>query len=284
MERSESIKELTAALSKAQIAFLPIKKTEKVDYQTTAGRKKYNYAPLSEVIDATKKGLSDNGLAVMQPTKIVESHLFVETLLCHSSGEWIKSEMFVGDMNQAPQSEGSSLTYKRRYSLSAMLNIASEEDDDAQEAESEQSKKAPATSQNKAQTPEQAHWCAKHQVAFKRIEKEGKVWYSHKDGDKWCNETHDKKPVDPPKDTASATEAPPVTPQQAEAQADQAFDNIPSAGKATPDQLNKLQDLKKAGINLAAKVKEYGWPIGKMADFTSDQANRLIADYAEKVV
>ena len=130
--KSESIKEITAALSKAQLAFLPIKKTEDVDYQTSAGRKHYAYAPLSEVIEATRKGLADNGLAITQTTKLVEGNTILVTLLSHSSGEWIESELYVGKQDQAPQSEGSSLTYKRRYGLSAMLNVSSEGDDDAQ--------------------------------------------------------------------------------------------------------------------------------------------------------
>ena len=32
------------------------------------------------------------------------------------------------------------------------------------------------------------HYCQEHKVAFKRYEKNGRVWYSHKAGDKWCNE------------------------------------------------------------------------------------------------
>ncbi len=29
-------------------------------------------------------------------------------------------------------------------------------------------------------------WCAFHQVEMRRREKDGKVWYSHKDGEMWC--------------------------------------------------------------------------------------------------
>lgn len=29
-------------------------------------------------------------------------------------------------------------------------------------------------------------WCAVHNVAMKRREKDGQVWYSHKAGDTWC--------------------------------------------------------------------------------------------------
>ncbi len=138
--KSESIKEITAALAKAQIVFLPIKKTEKVDYATDKGRKKYNYAPLVEVIEATKKGLSDNGLAVTQSTYIQGESIILETLLSHSSGEWFSGELYVGRKDQSPQSEGSALTYKRRYGMSAILCVSSEEDDDAQGVEGKDKK------------------------------------------------------------------------------------------------------------------------------------------------
>ena len=33
-----------------------------------------------------------------------------------------------------------------------------------------------------------AHWCPMHQTEFKKYEKDGRVWYSHKAGDSWCKE------------------------------------------------------------------------------------------------
>ena len=32
------------------------------------------------------------------------------------------------------------------------------------------------------------HYCNEHGTDFKRHEKEGQVWYSHKSGDGWCKE------------------------------------------------------------------------------------------------
>ena len=134
MVKSDSIKELTAALADAQIAFLPIKRTEKVDYQTVSGRKKYDYAPLGAIIDATKKGLSDNGLAVTQATKLSDGNTVLETLLSHSSGEWLSGELYIGKQDMPPQSLGSALTYMRRYGMSAILCVSSEDDDDGEGA------------------------------------------------------------------------------------------------------------------------------------------------------
>jgi hypothetical protein len=33
-----------------------------------------------------------------------------------------------------------------------------------------------------------AHWCTEHGVEFRRFEKDGRTWYSHKVGDGWCKE------------------------------------------------------------------------------------------------
>ena len=32
------------------------------------------------------------------------------------------------------------------------------------------------------------HHCAEHDTPFKRHERDGEVWYSHKQGQDWCNE------------------------------------------------------------------------------------------------
>ena len=178
------------------MAFLPIKKTERADYMLRdgKGRVSYNYAPLSEVIEATRKALAENELAIMQPTRVEDGRLFVETWLCHSSGEYVCSEMYVGDCTQAPQAEGSSLTYKRRYSLSSLLGIASEEDDDAREAEVAERPAMPVGETRTNAAPISGdHLCVEHNTLwFKR----GKMRnFAHpikgpdgKDTGEWCDE------------------------------------------------------------------------------------------------
>ena len=41
-------------------------------------------------------------------------------------------------------------------------------------------------SNSQESTPE--HYCHEHGTEFKRYEKEGRVWYSHRFGDAWCKE------------------------------------------------------------------------------------------------
>lgn len=201
---SDSIKELIGALSKAQIAFLPIKKSEDVDYQTTKGRKHYSYAPLSNVIESVKKALSDNGLAVIQTTRLEGDSVILETCLCHISGEYKTSEMYVGRFDEPPQDEGSALTYKRRYGISAILNVSSEDDDDGEAATTASEARPIAV---RAATPKQGsqdapmtrteavvrsneHYCQEHKTPFiLHKDKTGQQWYSHIKADKtWCNE------------------------------------------------------------------------------------------------
>lgn len=39
------------------------------------------------------------------------------------------------------------------------------------------------------QARSEAHYCQEHQTEYKRFEKDGRVWYSHKTADgKWCKE------------------------------------------------------------------------------------------------
>ena len=54
---------------------------------------------------------------------------YVETLLTHSSGEWIASKCYIHLTKDDPQGLGSAITYARRYGLSAMVGICPEDDD-----------------------------------------------------------------------------------------------------------------------------------------------------------
>lgn len=127
--RSSSIGKLTEALSKAQGKFLHAKK----DVQNEFFKKKY--ADLARVIDAAKEPLSANGLAVIQTTDYgADGKLLLTTVLSHISGEWIKGVYPINPVKNDPQGFGAAITYARRYSYSAIIGVASEDDDDANEA------------------------------------------------------------------------------------------------------------------------------------------------------
>lgn len=118
------MKEIAAALVKAQKAFGPALKTS----TNPAFRSKY--AKLENCIDAVIDALNDNGIMLMQNTHDHPTGIVVETLFLHESGEVVSNgKLYVPAAKNDPQGFGSALTYARRYSLMAACGIAPEDDD-----------------------------------------------------------------------------------------------------------------------------------------------------------
>lgn len=95
---------------------------------------KNKYADLNDVLEAIVPALNNNGIVLLQPLVNIEGKNFVKTVLMHESGETFESlaEIFCAKNNDA-QAYGSGISYARRYSLSSICGIGSE-DDDAQKA------------------------------------------------------------------------------------------------------------------------------------------------------
>jgi len=123
LSRSQSIKELAAAMAKAQAVIGTAHKDKSNPFF------KSNYADLSSVWDACREALTKNGLSVLQPTFIEDGKTFLETTLIHSSGEWISGILQVKPVKDDPQGMGSALTYARRYGLSALVGVSPADDD-----------------------------------------------------------------------------------------------------------------------------------------------------------
>ena len=128
---SIEIGKLAGALAKAQGMFGTVSKTKSVQVRMkSGGTYSYKYADLGDIIAATRKPLAENGLAVTQHVMFEGRTARITTMLFHSSGECMS---FVLDMDvneKGPQALGSAITYGRRYTLSSLLNIASEDDED----------------------------------------------------------------------------------------------------------------------------------------------------------
>lgn len=124
MNRSESIKEIAAAYTKAQ----PKIEGAVKDKTNPAFRSKY--ADLGSVVDAIKGPLSEHGLAFVQCPHDAEHAARVETVLIHESGEWMSlGEVTVPVTKIDAHGFGSALTYARRYGLLAAFGVAPEDDD-----------------------------------------------------------------------------------------------------------------------------------------------------------
>jgi hypothetical protein len=111
------------------------------------GNQVSKYATLSSVRAAITPAFSKNGLCV---TQYFEPHgdsgVCIITLLAHESGEWIKSKLFLPVSKKDAQGFGSAISYARRYALAAIANVASDDDDDGNEAVK------PAKGENKPET------------------------------------------------------------------------------------------------------------------------------------
>lgn len=129
MNKSESIKEICTALNKFQNEVSNPKNTEANSFF------KSKYAPLDVVINTVKPTLTKHGLSVFQNVSGDGEKVNVTTMISHISGEWIESDILTlsNQDNKGvsmAQAAGISITYARRYQLSAMLGISSEDDTD----------------------------------------------------------------------------------------------------------------------------------------------------------
>lgn len=127
---------LYGALAKAQAEFGPIEK-DRINPHF-----KNHYATMASLISATRPALAKHGLAVVQTFGQVDGGLVLTTVLMHESGVNIASVVPLLALNKGPQPFGSEVTYMRRYSYAALLNIVADEDDDGNEAQ-----KAPPAAQ-----------------------------------------------------------------------------------------------------------------------------------------
>lgn len=124
MKTSESIKQLSAALLKAQRS---IKFASK---DANNPHFKSKYADLPAVIDAIKPALNDAGLVFLQTFSPSEAgFIAVTTRLMHETGEWIEDTATVPLPKSDPQGYGSAATYARRYSLAAITGLYQDDDD-----------------------------------------------------------------------------------------------------------------------------------------------------------
>jgi predicted transposase YbfD/YdcC len=123
MDISTKVTNLTQALQLFHIKVDNIKKDAKNPFF------KSSYASLSNILDSIKDPLSESGLLITQfPT----GNYGLTTILFHAeSGEFLSSTFEMVPEKDTPQGRGSCISYMRRYSISAILLLNIEEDDDA---------------------------------------------------------------------------------------------------------------------------------------------------------
>jgi hypothetical protein len=172
MEQSTTISKLAQALCRFQ------QKCQTIEFDSTvkvaaAGGQEYSfkYASYPRIVTTIRPLLTDCKLSFSQ---LAEPHGSVTTLLIHESGEYLKSTLLIPSVHKSPQQIGSAISYARRYGLSAILGLATDEDDDGNSASGNSIEhKAPVTKTTKqAPSADMRPWITAQQLeqVIERIE------------------------------------------------------------------------------------------------------------------
>ena len=122
---SPTIAKLAEALCAAQGEMAPAKKN------ATNPHFRSTYADLASCYEASRPAMVRHGLSIVQlPGRRDDGTTTLTTMLLHVSGEFIGDECGVKVQDTA-QAAGSAMTYLRRYAYSAMIGLATEDDDGA---------------------------------------------------------------------------------------------------------------------------------------------------------
>ena len=133
MNKSHTISKIAGAIAKAQ-AEMPV---VKFDAQNPFLKNKY--ATLGAVIETARPILAKHELAIVQSPVSNVDQIGITTLITHSSGEWLEDTIFIAAQDgkglSSAQNAGVVISYLRRYSLQAFLNMYADEDTDAHKPE-----------------------------------------------------------------------------------------------------------------------------------------------------
>lgn len=133
---SDNNTNISAALAKSWAAIQTPKHNKTVQVRTKSGSfYTFEYTDFAGILEAVRAIFVENKLTIMQNsyTQMEQDKVFacVETIILHESGEFAKSYPLKFLAANSMQDFGGQITYMKRYSLAAMLGIATEKDDDA---------------------------------------------------------------------------------------------------------------------------------------------------------
>lgn len=122
IQMSPTVGKIAEALAKAQMDIIGAVKDSNNPFF------KSKYSDLASVWDACHKQLNSQGIGIVQLFRKSED-IVVDTLLIHSSGEWLRSTLEMKPKTNDPQGKGSASTYARRYALAAITGVCPLDDD-----------------------------------------------------------------------------------------------------------------------------------------------------------
>jgi len=149
MKTSEQINEIASAMIIFHTEVNSIPKTAENPFF------KSKYVPLDKILTAIQGPLKKANLTFMQ-FPVEENQL--ETIILHTSGQWISERFYMKPSKSDPQAYGSVITYQRRYALSAILGLNTDEDDDGNRASTEKAVSEKTVSKKPELIPGSEKW------------------------------------------------------------------------------------------------------------------------------
>lgn len=154
---SPACDQIAKALSAAQAAMQAAKKDASNPHFGS------RYSSLAEVWDAIREPMTKQGLSVVQLPAADGKSVTVETMLMHVSGQWLRSRVTFplrpefsksgAELPPSAQQIGTAITYGRRYGLTAMVGVASADEDDDGNAASRHADPPTAPAEDTKQPP-----------------------------------------------------------------------------------------------------------------------------------
>lgn len=136
MNKSESIVEISKAMAKFQSEVKqPFKDANNPFFKS-------KYVPLESVVESITSIAPQHGISFVQWASNDENgRVGVATMIMHTSGEYIEFDpVYMNADKNTAQGAGALISYLKRYSLSAVFGITSDQDDDGNQASGNSSK------------------------------------------------------------------------------------------------------------------------------------------------
>lgn len=177
MKTSESTKAVFKAIHDLQQELEIVKRG---DTANIGEKYSYKYASMPKIWVEVKPLLKKYNLTVIQSPTQSQIGDSLTTMIVHDSGEYIQDTMRLVLNREDAQGIGSAITYAKRYALSAMLGVVTDDDNDA-------------TTQRMADGEMKKEWVRAYKVIAKKQNPDAVV--TNNDFIKFIEDTYGKHPT-----------------------------------------------------------------------------------------
>ncbi len=159
MRNSESIKEIAPAFLLAQTDM------DAATKDATNPHFGSKYADFASVVGVVKPLLNKNDISFLQPVRLTDAGVEIETILMHKSGEFFSEVLSIPLVRRDAQGVGSAISYGKRYALQSICGVPSEDDDGNIASEKPQQRPAAKAPEKRQEVKPDTDITFKHKVS-----------------------------------------------------------------------------------------------------------------------